>query len=108
LVSFIKVSIKRLVGINARADKFQKQNFPSKGLGGQSKAIVIHENSTDEQLNNIVAHYMPELKINLIPLFDLEKFIQIHKKMNKLKHKKSPFFFRVSALTDHEKHPRDL
>ena len=63
--------------------KFPKQLFPAHSFGGLPKVIVILENPTEEQLNNLVAHYMPEMKIELVPLLDAETFIPTYMKMKK-------------------------
>ena len=63
--------------------KFPKQVFPTHGVGGEYKTIVIYEDPTDEQLNNVAIHYMPEMKMRFIPLIDAQKFIEQYFKEKK-------------------------
>jgi len=63
--------------------KFPKQIFPAHHLGGQHKAFTIYEDPTEEQLNNVIAHYTPEAEFKLVPLIDSAKFISTYLKMKK-------------------------
>jgi hypothetical protein len=63
--------------------KFPKQIFPTTALGGEYKGFVIYEDPTEEQLNNIVIHYMPEIKWKFVQLADAAKFIDQYFKAKK-------------------------
>jgi len=86
LEDFEKVAEKFRVAMADRAagsTKFPKVIFPAHGLGGEPKVITIYEDATEEQLNNLVIHYMPEMTCKFVQLQDGTKFIEQYFKQKK-------------------------
>jgi len=84
--NFEKVTEKFKVAMADRekgSEKFPKIIFPTSALGGEFKGFSIYENPTEEQLNNIVIHYMPEVKFKFVQLTDAAKFIEQYFKAKK-------------------------
>ena len=63
-------------------EKFPKILFPAHGLGGEFKGFTI-EDGTPEQITNLVFHYMPEMKVKVVPIFESKKTTELYLKMKK-------------------------
>jgi hypothetical protein len=63
--------------------KFPKYAFTTHGVGGEAKTVQVYEDPTEEQLNALVIHYMPEGKFKFVPLLDAGKFIEQYNKEKK-------------------------
>ena len=57
-------------------EKFPKIIFPPHNMGGELKGCAIYEDPTEEQINNLVIHYMPEITFKFVPLSEPAKFIE--------------------------------
>jgi len=49
-------------------------------MSGEHKGITIVDNATEEQRNNTIIHYHPEMQIKFVPLHDTAKFVQQYMK----------------------------
>jgi hypothetical protein len=58
------------------SEKFPKLVFPAHIYSGEFKIIAIFEDPTEEQLNNLMVHYLPVLKFNFVPLTDYTNFVE--------------------------------
>ena len=58
------------------SEKFPKILFPAHGLGGEFKGFTI-EDGTPEQITNLVFHYMPEMKVKVVPIFESKKTTEL-------------------------------
>ena len=56
--------------------KFPKMIFPPHMVSGEFKNVMIYEDPTEEQLNALVIHYMPEMTFKFMTLEDAGKFIE--------------------------------
>ena len=86
LEDFEKVAEKFRIAMADRekgSKKFPKVVFPAHGVGGEPKVITIYEDATEEQLNNLVIHYMPEMTCRFVQLQDGTQFIQQYFKEKK-------------------------
>lgn len=67
-------------------DKFPKIVFDTHSLsaeGSKWKGMTIYEDPTEEQLNNLIIHYHPEVVFQFVPLMPAESFIPQFVKMKK-------------------------
>jgi len=63
--------------------KFPKVAFASHSFGGEFKSVQVYEDPSEEQLNALVIHYMPEGKLKFVPLLDAGKFVEQYFKEKK-------------------------
>ena len=63
--------------------KYPKLVFPPHAVGGEFKTVMIYEDPTEEQLNALVIHYMPEMTLKFVNLADAGKFIEQYNKERK-------------------------
>jgi len=86
---FAKVIPKFREAIAARKtapNKFPKIVFDTHAMsvpGGMWKGLTIYEDPTEEQLNNLVIHYHPEITFQFVQLSSAEGFIPQFLKMKK-------------------------
>ena len=65
------------------SEKFPKLVFPPHVFSGEFKIVVIFEDPTEEQLNNLMIHYLPVLTFNFVPLTDYANFVEQYIKVKK-------------------------
>ena len=65
------------------SEKFPKLVFPPHVFSGEFKIVVIFEDPTEEQLNNLMIHYLPDLTFNFVPLTDYANFVEQYFKAKK-------------------------
>jgi len=64
-------------------EKFPKFLFPTRGMGDGWKGFAIYENVTPDQMTNLMLHFMPEMTIKFVPIFEPAKLIERYMKMKK-------------------------
>ena len=86
---FVKIIPKFKVAIAARKtepNKFPKIIFDTHSMsveGRRWKGLTIYEDPTEEQLNNLIIHYHPEITFQFVLLSPAESFIPQFLKMKK-------------------------
>jgi hypothetical protein len=86
---FAKVIPKFREAVAARTtapNKFPKIVFDTHAMstsGNQWKGLTIYEDPTEEQLNNLIIHYHPEITFQFVQLSSAEGFIPQFLKMKK-------------------------
>ena len=64
-------------------EKFPKFLFPAHGMGDGWNGFAIYENVTPDQMTNLVLHFMPEMTIQFVPIFETKKATERYLKMKK-------------------------
>lgn len=65
------------------SEKFPKMVLPPHVISGEFKIVVIYENPTEEQLNNIMLHYLPVMTFDFVPLTEYTKLMEKYFKEKK-------------------------
>ena len=50
-------------------------------MGDGMKGFAIYESMTPDQMANLVLHFMPEMKIEFVPIFEVSKTIEKYQKL---------------------------
>ncbi|UCH58047.1 MAG: hypothetical protein JSV18_03900 [Candidatus Bathyarchaeota archaeon] len=59
-----------------------KTILPPHGIGGQPKGFTIFETDDEQDLVEYIAHYGPELRIKIFPIWESSKTIAAWEKLN--------------------------
>ena len=55
-------------------EKFPKVVYPAHMMGIGDKSFSVYEADDERQLQNLIMHYFPEVKIEIVPIFPVSAF----------------------------------
>jgi len=57
-----------------------KTLFPPHSIGGETKGFTIFESDDEDEIIKYILHYIPEMKIKVIPIFDSSNAVGLMEK----------------------------
>jgi hypothetical protein len=56
------------------SDKFPKEVYPAHWMGIGEKSFSVYETIDERQIQNLMMHYFPEVKFEIVPIFPISMF----------------------------------